>query len=113
MDNKRKEEREKVSGFRIYDKITGQFIGSLGDISTAGMMLVCEKPVETNIFQLRLDLPKEINGIKQIDFEAECTWCTKGVIPNFYCAGFKFLSLSPSDVQTIKLCIEQTTVESN
>ena len=113
MDNKRKEEREKVSGFRIYDKITGQFIGSLGDISTAGMMLVCEKPVETNIFQLRLDLPKEINGIKQIDFEAECTWCTKGVISNFFCAGFKFLSFSPSDVQTIKLCIKQTTVESN
>ena len=114
MDNKRKEEREKVSGsFRIYDKITGQLIGTLADISTTGMMIVCEKSVETNIFQLRMDLPIEINGSKQIDFEAECTWCTKGVVPNFYCAGFRFLSFSPSDVQTIKLCIKQTTVESN
>lgn len=104
MPDKRREKRKQLIYYlRVVDRNTDKLFGQLVDITTEGMKLVSEKPVEPDTtYELKMLLPEEIENRKEVYFEANCQWCKRDVNPNFYSIGFEFIRISTQDINIIK-----------
>ena len=109
MSEKRRIKRKHLIYYlRVFDINTDQVIGHLVDITTEGFMIMSEEPLEINtIYQLRIDLPEEILGSRQITFEAKSIRCEKDVNPDFYNTGFLFKNINPNYFLTISQLVDQ------
>ncbi len=78
------------------------FIGFLIDLSSDGMMVMSEYPLEeSKLYQLRMKLPSslewkgESSPDRVIEFSAECLWNRHdNVEKEFYISGFAFRDIS-------------------
>jgi hypothetical protein len=78
------------------------------DITKEGIMLTREQRVEIDdVFQLKMLLPAEINGRKELSFSAKSRWSEKDGESEFYNIGMLFINLSSSDLQTIENLIQE------
>ena len=83
--------RHLIYYLRVFDRNTDKIIGHLVDITTEGLMLISEGPLETDaIFELRMDLPSEIEGVRKMDCLAHSRWCRKDDNPDFFNTGFSY-----------------------
>lgn len=107
MEDKRKlKRRHLIYYLRVFNKKTDQLIGHLVDITTEGIMLISEEPIDTTaIFQLNMTLPANIEGNKQIAFKARSLWCKKDINPDFYNTGFQLINISVKGIQIIERLI--------
>jgi len=107
MDKKSKEKRViKRRHLRyylqVYNRKTGKPIGYIVNMSSEGMRLVSHIPLLTHsVFQFRIKLPREIEGDKNIDFDALSCWCRPDVSPNHYDTGFKVVNAPRSMVDLV------------
>ena len=109
MSVKRKLERKELVFFlKVFGKKTNRLFGDLVDITIEGIKLIGEKPIKTKvIFQLKMDLPRKINGEREISFNAKSTWCRKDERTNYYNTGFQLTSITANDVARIENLIEE------
>jgi hypothetical protein len=114
MTTKRKEKRKNLIYYLpVYDRNSGEMLGQLVDITTSGLMLVCENPVQDGeYFEMRMDLPSEIEGKKEIEFNARSEWCKKDVNPKFFAAGFSFENISREQIRVIDSLIYEFSFQS-
>ena len=97
---------------RVFDNKTGRLVGQLVDITTQGMKLTSQHPVETNAsFELRMVLPDTINGERKITFDTESIWCTKDINPKYYSIGFEFRQISQRDIKKVENLIMEFSFE--
>jgi len=76
-----------VFHLRVFEGKRRRFLGQLADITTKGLMLICEKPVPSDRrFSLTMDLPKHSMG--RLAFTARSRWCRLDKAGEFYRAGF-------------------------
>ncbi|MBT4264431.1 MAG: hypothetical protein HN580_17645 [Deltaproteobacteria bacterium] len=86
-------------------------LGDLADITVEGVMLVSDEPVsEKTIFQMRIILPEEIEGVKEIDFEAESIRCNKTIHDNIYTTGFRITKLDQNNHSIVENLISKFAV---
>ena len=70
-------------------------------------MLIGEHPVSISTeLELRLPLPAEILGRKEIHFTASCLWAKKAPDGTSYRMGFRFTDISILDLKIIELLIK-------
>jgi c-di-GMP-binding flagellar brake protein YcgR len=108
MDIKRGSERNALKIYlKTLDIKTNQIFGYVVDITKGGIMLTREQGVEMDDdFKLRMVLPAEIDGKKELSFSAKSRWSKKDSESEFYNIGMQFINLSPSDLQTIENLIQ-------
>lgn len=89
---------------KVIDNDTDQLLGYLVNLTTEGLMLTTEATVETEAqFHLKIVLPAEIKGIKEIILPSTSRWCEKDEeSPDFFNVGFQVTDLSKSDAKIIK-----------
>ncbi|MBA1202405.1 PilZ domain-containing protein [Pseudomonas capeferrum] len=76
----------------VYNRITDQMIGYLGNVSEAGLMLISELPVLVGPdFELQLRVPLAGGGWQFINLTASCLWCREDQTPGHYDSGFMLL----------------------
>ncbi len=111
--DKRKVQRwHLVFYLRVFDGISNRIVGHLVDISAKGMMLVGDAPIEKNqVLALRVRLPKEQDGRREILFEATCRWCRQDANPDFYIAGFRLTAMSPDLQEHLKQLVADFSIE--
>ncbi len=86
-------------------------LGDLADITTGGVMLVTDEPVEEEAsFQLRVVLPEDIEGLKVIDFEAESIRCDETIHETIFTTGFKITKLDENNRSVITRLISEYAV---
>lgn len=104
MEDRRKLKRRHIIYYlRIFDQKTGQLIGHLVDITAEGIMVISENPLETDKdYALRITLPSEITGKKELNFNAHAIWCKKDINPDFYDTGYQLIDVEPEDVRAIE-----------
>jgi len=91
---------------RIFDNNSGNNLGHLVDITTQGIMMISEKPIQAGQdFSMRMQLPGVITGCEEIEFSAHCLWCKKDINPDFYVSGFKINTITPQEAKTITALI--------
>lgn len=85
----------------VYNRKTGKPIGYIVNISREGLRLVSHIPLLTHsVFQFRIKLPREIEGARNIDFDALSCWCRPDVSPDCFDTGFKLID-PPSDLMEL------------
>jgi PilZ domain len=109
MQEKRKlKRRHLIYYLRVFEKNADQPIGHMVDISAEGMMLISEDPIKTgNVFVLRMVLPVEIDGSREIIFSAESRWCKEDENPDFYNTGFQLINPSPEHIKITEHLVQE------
>ena len=109
MEEKRRLKRKNLSYYlRVFDDSTNQPVGDAANITTEGMLLITDHPIEINaIFRLRMLLPQGIDKNGYLEFTAESKWWEKGFIPDSYNVGFQLKNISQQGIQAIESLIEK------
>lgn len=88
-----------VSYLTVYNRNTGRAIGSIGDISARGLMLITQLPVMVGeVFPMQIKLPGSENNTSTIDFDARSHWSREDVDPNYFDTGFSIEDAQPGIV---------------
>nr|MBN2278860.1 PilZ domain-containing protein [candidate division Zixibacteria bacterium] len=103
MNERRRHERKPTKTyFAVLDRKTDLLIGCLADISKQGLKLVGEKEISVGtVEQLRLVMPKEIDGSPYVTFDATCVWNRQSDDGNYFDMGFRFSTIARSELKRI------------
>jgi hypothetical protein len=59
----------------VYERGTGTILGRLGNISSDGILLLCEEEFSRHrLLELTVRLPRTIRGRTELEFNAEVMW---------------------------------------
>lgn len=106
-DRRKLKRRHLIYYLRVFERGTGRLLGHLVDISTEGLMLLSEEPIETDqVFYFRMNLPTEIRSSAHVTFNARSIWCKPDNSPDFYATGFNFEEVTTEDIRVIEKLIE-------
>lgn len=102
MFTDRRIERHQLPCFlKVFNRLTGQPIGYLGNVSEDGLMLISQLPMLVGAdFELRLTAPGRDGQLQTVDITAACRWCHEDVTPHHYDAGFVLLR-SPAEYREL------------
>ena len=112
MDNRRKENREKLTTFTpVYFLHPKTLLGFLSDLTLHGGMVLGEKSVESDKQgSLAIEFPDTLNDIllTHITIPARVAWCRPDVeSPNYFTIGFEFTELSPEHSRVITAILKK------
>lgn len=97
---------------KVVDRNTNRLVGRVADITTEGMRLVSEEPIDTDsTLQLRMVLPRKGAGTGEIDIDARRVWSGRDVNPDFYSAGFQLTNVSPQAETAIEYLIRSASFQ--
>ncbi|MEW5923720.1 MAG: PilZ domain-containing protein [Candidatus Zixiibacteriota bacterium] len=108
MNERRRQDRIRPGiKINVFDRNTNQLFGYLADISARGMMLIGEKLIlRDGIYQLRMQLPVELDGKHEVIFDAESIWCKCDPDSYYSKAGFRLHNVSQQDQRIIELLVK-------
>ncbi|HOX70520.1 MAG: PilZ domain-containing protein [Dokdonella sp.] len=87
----------------VTNKMTGQIIGRIGNLSADGMLLVCDENIaEGALFQLGFELVNGHGHPQTIEVGVQEMWAENANVPGQYWAGFHFIDISDRDLETIE-----------
>lgn len=100
--------RHLIYYLRVFNNQNNQLIGHLVDITSKGIMLISENPVNTGVdYEMRMTLPAEILAKSDILLKGTCLWCKKDINPDFYASGFNVQELPVNDILVIESLIQR------
>lgn len=77
---------------KIYNRNTMRVMGSIGNISCNGLMLISSVPVLIGaVYNMRIILPDDM-GERYLDFDARCHWCKPDVGPEYFDSGYSIVN---------------------
>ena len=77
----------------VYNRNTMREMGSIGNISSNGLMLISSVPVLIGaVYNMRIILPGNDAGERYLDFDARCHWCKPDVGPEFFDSGYSIVN---------------------
>jgi hypothetical protein len=95
--NKRHEDRPRLMTYlEVRCADTGQTVGRIVDLTTRGMRLVTDGPLELEA-EFHLVIPMDDSAVRHEDLriDARCVWIGHDVNPELHCAGFEFEHVRP------------------
>jgi hypothetical protein len=110
MAERRQLKRRNFSYYmRVMNENTGELVGHLADLSTAGFRLESAKPIpENRDFFLRVDLSADIANKTYMVFGARSKWCQKDRLdPGLFDVGFQIVNMTPSDFEIFSRMFEK------
>lgn len=108
MEDRRKSKRNHVVYYlRVFDRNTNRQIGNLIDISKTGIRLIRKEPLKIdNTFEMRMELPRQIEGHDHVEFEGKSVWCGKDVNTDFYDTGIELQGMTYEKTRMIERSVE-------
>ncbi len=92
-EKRRKQRQEFRGGLDVVDPDTDQFIGRLTNLTSSGMRLVADYPVQIGtVLSVDIELPQPEDGRSRIDVRMQCRWCHRAVGESYFEAGFRFVN---------------------
>lgn len=83
--------RHQLSAYlNVYNSQTGQFMGTMGNVSCNGFMLISQLPLMLGAeYDMQLNLPSATGeDVQMLPFRAVSRWCRPDLTPGHYDAGF-------------------------
>ena len=109
MRDKRKlKRRHLIYYLHVQEKASGNPVGYLVDISTEGIMIMSENPIEAGtVLELKIMLESEMSAKQYLYFDASVLRCVKSINGTTYDIGCKLLNLAPEDFREIEMIIDE------
>ena len=112
LEGRRLRRMHVISYLKVHERNSDESIGRVIDMTTEGMGLYSEEPIDINrICQFRMTLPMALKIKKEITFDARVVWCRQAIHPGFYDSGIQLLNVPSKDVEVIEQFIEEATLE--
>ncbi len=103
--------RNFILNIEIFDNATGEIIGDLGDITTEGIMIVSDDPIqEDKMFSILIRLPEDADEKLEIAFEAKSIRCSETIHESIFITGFKIESIDEKNSQNVDYLINEYAV---
>ncbi len=91
---------------RVFNRENGEVLGHLVDITTKGIMIMRDSPIEVGgTYCLRIRWRNSAGRLQLADFDGVCRWCRPDINPDFYGAGFAITAASPEHIDAISRLI--------
>lgn len=102
MQEKRKlKRRHLIYYLRVFKNKSNSPMGFMVDIHSKGIMLISDERIEENKnFDLRMELPQQIEQLSEIEFSAKSLWSKQALNSDFFESGF---SIDKIDEETISI----------
>lgn len=99
--------RQMIYYLEVLDRDTDRLIGHVVDITSEGMMVMSESPLETQkTFNFKIPFKKPSGPKQFLHVTVKSRWCTREMHANFYDTGFEMLSLEPEASEALEYIIE-------
>jgi len=106
-EQRKMQRRHLIYYLEAIDRDIDKPIGFLVDITTKGIMLMSETPIETGkMFHLRILLKTDLSEKKYLNFDAKSKWCKESVNTEIYDTGFELINADISDFKEIEEIID-------
>jgi len=106
-ERRRHKRRHLVYRLKVVDRGTQRILGYLVDVTTEGLMLMSEDPIELGrTFELRMALPAAVEGSRPIYLEAKSIWSRSEPGVGYHDTGFEMVRIDPADMDEIQHLIE-------
>lgn len=93
---------------RVFDTVSGRYIGNLFDISHDGVMIVADEPLAVGKrYSLEMRLPIEIYGRGRVAFAAATAWVRNDVQQGLYDIGLGYLEMEDTDRDALEHLIAE------
>lgn len=87
----------------VLDVVADTVLGTLGNISSHGLMLISGSEIEENrVFQLEFEISHG-DEARTINAGAHCLWCSPANAPGRYWSGFEIVDISDVDEAFLNL----------
>lgn len=107
LSRRKLKRRHLIYYLRLFDRISEQLVGHLVDITTKGIKVLSEEPLEVDKrYQFEMVLPEDM-GNERITFDATSIHCEEDVNPDFYATGFRIDQIESSHAELINQLIEE------
>jgi hypothetical protein len=97
-----------IHNFSVIEQQTGVEIGDLADITIKGVMLICDRAIETDRdYMLELAPDGKITKGTKIDFSARAIRCTEIEIQDIFSVGFIINKIDKISKDSLNALIEE------
>lgn len=88
----------------VFDAMTGDRVGHIGNISRSGMMIICQTEMgEDRLYQLQFTLPSnETDGSREFNVGAQCLWCSEAESTGTYWSGFEVIDIADDEAEILE-----------
>lgn len=99
MNDKRRLPRKRPDmPLQVTDMMTGDVVGRLGNVSLEGMMLIAQKPIQSDaLYQFSFHLPDAHGRLHPVEVGVHEQWSDSGSMHGHAWIGFHFIDISPDD----------------
>ncbi|MEM9301229.1 MAG: PilZ domain-containing protein [Pseudomonadota bacterium] len=107
MEKRRYKRAVPVGSVIVYDAVTRSELGTLGNLSSHGLMVIATAPVDPDLlFQLEFEVTGPDDEPVAVNIGAESLWCSPASQPDRYWAGFEIVEISDDDRALIEAVTE-------
>lgn len=86
----------------VANAMSGETMGRIGNLSSTGMLLVCNRQIGADaLYQLGFDLVDSNGRPHAIEVGVIEQWSEAANVPGQFWTGFQFIDVSPSDLVVI------------
>ncbi|MDH4129969.1 MAG: hypothetical protein OEV44_14525 [Spirochaetota bacterium] len=108
MNTDRPKRRHLILYLQVYDNDTKDLLGHVANITSEGLMIINENPLETDKdYNLRMILPDKKGLPTYVTFLARALWSKQDINTTFYDTGFQLLNVDPSIKNAINVIIDK------
>lgn len=102
---------------RVVDKLSGQPVGTVANLSLEGLMLVSNEPLRADhIYQLSLIVAENVisendNSVHELNLGVDCLWSSpaQSTSASAYWSGCQIIDISETDFELIKKLISSVS----
>ena len=92
----------------VFDAMSGERVGQIGNISSQGLMVICPNAVDEGLlFQLNFTLPADDRTTRSFTIGAHCLWCSEAESTGTYWAGFEIMDITEEDAEILEDAVDQ------
>ncbi|MBV2208764.1 MAG: PilZ domain-containing protein [Thermomonas sp.] len=105
----RRQPRRSVQGrVEVFDTVTEEVVGQLGNVSVGGMLLIANRSLPDDaLFQFRFNLPDSMGASRPLELGAHVLWKDRAAAPGQFWVGLRFLGASADDAHRLKVWTAQ------
>ena len=87
---------------QVFDTVTGERIGHIGNISETGLMIIGPAEMgDGHLYQMNFTLPEDDGPMVTFHVGAQCLWCSQAESTGTYWAGFEIIDITDEDMEIL------------
>ena len=108
IENRRSRRKHATTTAPVTNALTGETIGSIGNLSSDGMLLIANRElVENALFQFAFDLPEGGESSRHFEIGVHEQWGEPASTPGQWWAGFRIIDIAPDDRTALTAWIDK------